>query len=126
MVSPPKAPISEYASTSLITIDINAPLKQVAKILTKSNIHGAPVKGDGQLVGMVTLTDLGKAIATGNYGSAGDIMNRNVFTVEEDMPVYEAMRLFTEYNVGRLIVTAKGSPKGIITQSDVLRRILTL
>src|SRR5659263_539274 len=126
MVSPPKAPISEYASTSLITIDINAPLQQVAKILNKNNIHGAPVMGNSRLVGMVTLTDLGKAIATGNFGSAGDIMNQNVFTVEEDKPVYEAMRLFTEYSVGRLIVTAKGSPKGIITQSDVLRKISTL
>jgi predicted transcriptional regulator len=126
MISPPKAPIREYASTSLVTIDINTPLQQVAKILTDSNIHGAPVKRGDQLVGMVTLTDLGKAVATGNVGSAGDIMSQNVFTVEEGRPVYEAMRLFAEYSVGRLIVTANGLPKGVITQSDVLRKISAL
>jgi len=126
MISPPKAPISEYASTPLVTIDINTPLQQVAKILVDNNIHGAPVKRGEKLVGVVTLKDIGKAISTGNVGSAGDIMNQNVFTVEEDRPVYEAMRLFAEYNVGRLIVTANGSAKGVITQSDVLRKISTL
>lgn len=126
MISPPKAPISEYASTSLVTIDINTPLQQVAKILINNNIHGAPVKRGDKLVGVVTLKDIGKAVATANFGSAGDIMSQDVVTVEEDRPVYEAMRLFAEYSVGRLIVTANGSPKGMITQSDVLRKISSL
>jgi predicted transcriptional regulator len=123
MISPPKAPISEYASTHLVTIDVNTPLQQVAKIFIDSNIHGAPVKQGDQLVGVVTLTDLAKAVATENFGLAGDVMSHNVFTVEEDRPIYEAMRLFAEYNIGRLIVTANGLPKGVITQSDVLRKI---
>ncbi len=126
MISPPKALISEYTSTPLVTIDINTPLQQVAKVLIYNNIHGAPVKRGEKIVGVVTLKDIGKAVATGNVGSAGDIMSKNVFTVEEDRPVYEAMRLFAEYSVGRLIVTANGSPKGVITQSDVMRKIATL
>jgi transcriptional regulator len=126
MISLPKAPVSEYASNALVTIDINTPLQQVAKILIESNIHGAPVKRGDQLVGVVTLKDLGKAIAGGNFGSAGDIMSRSLFSVEEDRPVYEAMRLFQEHDVGRLVVTANGSPKGVITRTDVLRKISIL
>lgn len=126
MISLPKAPVSEYASNALVTIDVNTPLQQVAKILIDSNIHGAPVKRGDQLVGVVTLKDLGKAVAAGNFGSAGDIMSRSLFSVEEDRPVYEAMRLFQEHDVGRLIVTANGSPKGVITRKDVLRKISTL
>jgi hypothetical protein len=126
MVALPKAPVSEYASNALVTIDVNTPLQEVAKILIERNIHGAPVKRGSQLVGVVTLKDLGKALAAGNLGSAGDIMSQNLLVVEEDRPVYEAMRLFEEHNVGRLIVTANGSPKGVITRSDVLRKFSTL
>jgi predicted transcriptional regulator len=126
MISLPKAPVSEYASSALVTIDINTPLQQVAKILIDGNIHGAPVKRGDELVGVVTLKDLGKAVAAGNFGSAGDIMSQSLFSVEEDRPVYEAMRLFQEHDVGRLIVTANGSPKGVITRTDVLRKISTL
>jgi transcriptional regulator len=126
MISLPKAPVSEYASNALVTIDIEAPLQQVAKILIDSNIHGAPVKRGDQIVGVVTLKDLGKAVAAGNSGSAGDIMSRSWFSVEEDRPVHEALRLFQEHDVGRLIVTANGSPKGVITRTDVLKKISIL
>ncbi len=126
MISLPKAPVSDYASNALVTIDVNTPLQQVAKILIDTNISGAPVKRGDRLVGVVTLKDLGKAVAAGNFGSAGDIMSRSLFSVEEDRPVYEAMRLFQEHDVDSLIVTANGSPKGVITRADVLRKIITL
>lgn len=126
MISLPKAPVSDYTSNALVTIDVNTPLQQVAKILIDTNISGAPVKRGDRLVGVVTLKDLGKAVAAGNFGSAGDIMSRSLFSVEEDRPVYEAVRLFQEHDVDSLIVTANGSPKGVITRADVLRKIITL
>jgi transcriptional regulator len=126
MISLPKAPVSEYASNDLVTIDIDTPLQQIAKILIDNNIHGAPVKRRDQLVGTITLKDVGKAVAAGNWGSAGDIMSPDLLSIEEDRPVYEAMRLFQEHNVGSLIVTINGSPKGVITRTDVLRKISTL
>jgi len=124
MISLPKAPVSEYASNDLITINVDAPLQQVARILIDHNIEGAPVKQGEELVGVVTLKDLGKAVASGNRGSAGDIMSRDVLSVEDDRPVYEAMRLLEKHHVGRLLVTNNGSPTGIITRTDVLREIL--
>jgi hypothetical protein len=126
MVSLPKAPVSEYASNTLVTIDFDTPLQQVARILTDNNIYGAPVKRNNQLVGLVTLKDLGKAVAVGNLGSAGDIMSPSLFSVDAETPVYEALRLFQQNNVASLVVTSDGSPKGVITRTDVLRKITPL
>jgi predicted transcriptional regulator len=123
MISLPKAQVSDYASSDLVTIDIDAPLKEVARTLIDHNIQGAPVKHGEKLVGIVTLNDLGKAVAFGNRGSAGDIMSRDLLSVEGDRPVYEAMRLLQEHHVGRLLVTNNGFPTGVITRTDVLRKI---
>ena len=124
MISLPKAPVSEYASNDLVTIDIDAPLQEIARTLIDHKIQGAPVKQGKKLVGVVTLEDVGKAVAVGNRGSAGAIMSRDLLSVEDDRPVYEAVRLFQEYHVGRLLVTNNGSPTGVITRTDVLREIL--
>ena len=124
MISLPKAPVSEYASNDLVTIDIDAPLQEVARTFIDHNIQGAPVKQGKKLVGVVTLEDLAKAVSVGNRGSAGDIMSRDLLSVEDDRPVYEAIRLLQEHHVGRLLVTNNGSPTGVITRTDVLRGIL--
>jgi len=126
MISLPKAPVSAYASDGLITVDFSAPLQQVASVLTANDIYGAPVKRDNQLVGLVTLKEIGKAVAAGNLGSAGDIMSPSLFTVDAETPVYEAMRLFQQNNVTSLVVTTDGSPRGVITRTDVLRKISPL
>jgi len=126
MISLPKTPVSECASDGLITIDFGASIKQVARVLTANDIYSAPVKRNDQLVGLVTLRDLGKAFAAGNLGSAGDIMTQRLFTVDSGTPVYEALRLFQQENVPLLIVTTDGTPKAVITRTDVLRKISPL
>jgi len=120
MISLPKAPVSEYASSNLVTVDVDAPLEEVARTLIDHNIEGAPVKQGEKLVGVVTVRDLGKAVAFGKRGSAGNIMSRNLLSVEDDGPVYEAIRLLQEHHVGRLLVTHNGLPTGVITRTDVL------
>jgi hypothetical protein len=126
MISLPKVPVRELASNGLVTVDFNAPLQQVARVLTTNNIYGAPVKRDDQLVGLVTLKDIGKAVAAGKLGSVEDVMNPSLFFVDAETPVYEALRLFQQNNVVFLIVTANGSPTGVITRTDVLRKISPL
>jgi hypothetical protein len=84
------------------------------------------VKRRDQLIGIITLKDIGKAVASGNFGLASDIMSPDILSIEDDAPIYEAMRLFQEHNVGRLIVTTNGTPKGVITRTDVLRKLSAL
>ena len=123
MISLPKARVRDYASKVLISVNADMPLQQVARTLIDNDIYGAPVKSNDQFVGVITLKDLGKAVASRNDGLARDIMSLDPLSVDENTPVYEVIRLFHENNVGRLLVTKDGLPKAVITRTDVLRKL---
>lgn len=54
----------------------------------------------------------------------GDIMVNKVITTTRDSTVEEAVRLMNEHEIGCLIVTHNKKPIGIITERDLLKRIL--
>ncbi len=59
-------PVSELASTDLITVEISASLKEVAEVLSKNKLGGVPVLDNGKLVGIFSERDLLQIIGT--YG----------------------------------------------------------
>jgi len=54
--------------------------------------------------------------------SANDIMTRAVFTVLDDAPVLDAVRLLAQHRVSGLpVVDREGNLKGVITEKDLLK-----
>jgi CBS domain-containing protein len=53
-----------------------------------------------------------------------DIMIEDVVTVEEDVTVKRAVDIMNKYEIGCLIVTKRGKPIGIVTERDMLTRVL--
>jgi CBS domain-containing protein len=53
-----------------------------------------------------------------------DIMTKNVVTIEANKTVLEAAELMTSKGLGCLIVVIKAFPVGIITERDIVRRIV--
>ena len=53
-----------------------------------------------------------------------DIMIRKVITTTKDSTVEEAVKLMNEHEIGCLIVTEKNKAVGILTERDLLKRIL--
>lgn len=51
-------------------------------------------------------------------------MVEEVVTVEEDATVKKAVGLMNKHEIGCLIVMRKGKPSGILTERDLLRRVL--
>jgi CBS domain-containing protein len=56
--------------------------------------------------------------------SVKDIMTKDVVTIDVDKSVFEAAQLMSEKSLGCLIVVIKGYPVGIITERDIVRRIV--
>ncbi|MFW9810469.1 MAG: cyclic nucleotide-binding/CBS domain-containing protein [Candidatus Thorarchaeota archaeon] len=54
-----------------------------------------------------------------------DIMSVNVVTMPPDATVYEVAALMTKMDIGSIIITEKDRPLGIITESDIVRRVIT-
>jgi len=53
-----------------------------------------------------------------------DIMVEEVITVEVDATVMKAVKLMNKHEIGCLIVTKSRKPIGIVTERDLLKRVL--
>jgi len=55
---------------------------------------------------------------------AGSIAKRSLVTIDEDASVASAAKLMGERDLGSLVVTRKGLPVGIMTERDLVKKIL--
>ena len=53
-----------------------------------------------------------------------DIMSKNVITITADKNVFEAAELMTNKGISCLVIMDKDVPVGIITERDMVRRVL--
>jgi len=53
-----------------------------------------------------------------------DVMVDEVVTIDEEATVGEAVELMNKHEIGCLIAMRKGKPSGILTERDLLKRVL--
>jgi len=53
-----------------------------------------------------------------------DVMVEDVITIEEKATIKKAVELMNKHEIGCLIVVKRGKPAGIVTERDMLKRIL--
>ncbi|BDH79694.1 MAG TPA: CBS domain-containing protein [Methanothermobacter sp.] len=121
----PQKTVMEVATQDLVTIKPEMTLKEVARILSEKNIEGAPVTEDDKIVGMLTLSDINRAIAEGkDQCKVADIMSTSIVTVDKTVMISDAIEIMNKHNIGRLIlVDSKKRPIGIVTRTDILDAI---
>jgi CBS domain-containing protein len=51
-------------------------------------------------------------------------MSKPVISVKKDMTIKEIIKLMDQHNIGAIPVCEDGKPTGIITERDILRRVL--
>lgn len=55
-----KVSVDEIMTTDVVTVDVDTPLEEAARILAENKLGGLPVLREGKLAGIVTETDLFK------------------------------------------------------------------
>jgi CBS domain-containing protein len=53
-----------------------------------------------------------------------DIMAKNIKTVKTDETVHAAVQKMNKFDIGSVIVVSSGRPIGIITETNIMRRIV--
>ena len=53
-----------------------------------------------------------------------DVMTKDVVSAEETITVKKAAELMSKNDIGCLVVTKRGKPTGIVTERDLLKRVL--
>jgi hypothetical protein len=126
MISLPKKPVKNYAKTDMVSIGLNATIQETARILVDRSIHGAPVMDeDDTILGVVTFTDIADAVASGKMtAKVKDIMTRDLITIDAETSLYDAVRMFDNHNIGFLLVSYDGMPKGVLSKKDVFHELV--
>jgi Zn-dependent protease/predicted transcriptional regulator len=110
----------EIMSRPVISVQPGVPLTEVISLMYQTKHLGFPVIDRGYLAGIITLDDLSRVSSIDRDAmQVKDTMTRDVITLAPEAPVFDALRIMTEYNIGRIPVIENGSVIGIITKSDI-------
>jgi predicted transcriptional regulator len=123
MVSLPKKEIRYYMSTPLKTLQSSDTLRDTVVLFNANHIHGAPVIDGDRLRGIITMSDITKAIEDELPldTKVSAVMTTDVVEVPSSTKLFEVVRRFKEKEIGRLIVVEDKKPVGILTHSDIIR-----
>lgn len=122
----PKKTVLEVASTELINLEPTNSIREASKILSDENIEGAPVVEDGHVIGILTLSDIIRAIGRGDEEqNISEVMSsKKIITVKQDLMIADAIEIMNKNSIGRVIVVDDSeSPIGIVTRTDLLDKI---
>ena len=124
----PKKTVSEIGTNNLITLSPENTIREAASIFDENTINGAPIIVDNIVVGMLTVTDLVRAISQNNEDSTvSDFMSGKVVSVNKDMRIANAVEIMYKHKIGRLIITDdNNNPIGIVTRTDLIESMTNL
>jgi len=118
--------IGEVMTKEVVTATPQTSMTELREILRKHRISGVPVVENGELVGIISIEDLIKALGAGEMGApVGEKMTRDPVTLHTDGPVILAINQFTGYGFGRFpIVDEERKLVGILTRGDIIQGLL--
>ncbi|GLR64788.1 DUF294 nucleotidyltransferase-like domain-containing protein [Marinospirillum insulare] len=118
--------VSRLIKRDLITLDKNATIQDAARHMTEQRVSSLLITEPNtlKLAGILTDKDLRiRVLATGADVTqpVSEFMTSELFTIEHNQMVFEAMLLMLRFNVHHLPVIKQGKPFGVIAVSDVMR-----
>ncbi len=122
--------VRDYMATYLVTFTPDMDAIEAVDHLLQYRISGAPVVDEQHhLIGMLTEKDCMKTVLSAAYhddlgATVGDLMSREVETIEADMGMIELAERFLKTHIRRYPVLDDGRLVGQISRRDVLRAFL--
>ena len=105
------------------SIGASASVVEAARLMRDEHIGSLPITDDEELVGMITDRDITTRVvaeaADPKMTSVGDVVSRDLISVEPDEELEEAVQLMASHQVRRLPVVENGRLVGIVAQADV-------
>ncbi len=135
-----RLPVSDVMTTDVFTVAPRATLYDVLSVLRDRRVRHVPVVGTEVLVGIISDRDLRRAFARSaacdaeaepkdehsiGLQPATEIMTRKVLTTAPYCPINDAVEVLVETRVHALPVVADERLLGIVTQTDIVRAIIT-
>ncbi len=104
-------------------VDVPGNRDHVLETLKERQVSGVPVIKKGELIGMVTRSDL---LGNPEEDQIALIMTRNPVVVTPESSVIEVAKLLTENNIRRIPVIEDGALVGIVSVADLIKVVVDL
>ncbi len=114
--------VGDVMTNQVITVSPEMAVADAAERLAAAHVSGLPVVDQqGEVVGLVSEFDIiGKSGRT-----VAEIMTSGVISVSPQTPLDDAAHILTGQRIRRLPVLDHGRLCGIVSRSDIVRRIAT-
>lgn len=110
----------DFMTRDIITVSPSTKVKNLAMILIKNQISGAPVVNkNGKILGIVSEAD----IIAKRGKDAQAIMSKKIISVRQDASLEEIAQLMMTHAIKRLPVMDGGKIIGIISRADIVNAI---
>jgi CBS domain-containing protein len=131
--------VRDIMTSPALVVAPEATVPAANALMKQHKIRHLPVVEEGRLVGMISRGDLREASITASINAdqyelhfmlnkltVGRLMTRKVFTITPDALLVHAAELMTDHKIAGLpVVDEKGGVIGIVTESDLLRTLVT-
>ena len=138
---PEQLAVRDVMSDHPLTVQAEAPLKDVARTLVRTGLGALPVVDEDQrVIGMVSEREViryllhvqaftGPDARVASPPASGartvrDVMTRQVLCVSPDQPIAEVASLMSNKDVDRVPVVREGRLVGFLTRGDIVRKLI--
>lgn len=119
--------VAERMSCPVHTVSPDLSTLEASRIMESQKIKRLPVLAEKQLVGIVTQTDLTRALTSVcGLRDVAEIMSADVASVGAEGTVAEAAQIMSSRSISCIIVTDRNGVAGILTEKDLLKRVIAL
>ena len=118
--------VRDAMSTPPVTVPPAATLREIQVLMRNRRFSGVPVVADNQLLGLVSIEDIIRALDQGHINDrAEQWMARNIVTLRDHFSLVRAMAEFERHGFGRFpVLNTAGQLVGLVTRGDVTRCVM--
>jgi CBS domain-containing protein len=118
-------PVSAIMSPAVEGVAMGTSVLVASQIMQTKQIKRLPVFSDEKLIGIVTQTDLTRALTHyGTWRDVAEIMSINVCEIQKGASVAAATRVMTLSKISSILIRSNDEVVGILTQRDIFKKVI--
>jgi CBS domain-containing protein len=125
---------NKIMASPLLTISPDQTMLDASHFMEKHGVRHLCVSTGQQIVGLISIRDIVKHFVYAETGPIRDLddvyrplsvlMKKSIEKIDRDEPVLAAAKQMTTKRIGALLVTEGGDAKGIVTERDLVQKVL--